>query len=75
MKNYDEDVYKRLWGELRLSNIMQKLVNYPFLMNLVVNRANNSPTLHATLSSMFDDVELRKQLSKPGFYLKLLAGK
>jgi menaquinone-9 beta-reductase len=69
---YDESVYKRLWPELNLSKKMQELVKYPWLFNLVVNRANNSKTLRETISCMFEDLDLRGRLKDPMFYLKVL---
>jgi len=72
LKAYDESVYKRLWPELSLSKKMQELVKYPWLFNLVVNRANNSKTLRETISCMFEDLDLRGRLKNPMFYLKVL---
>jgi geranylgeranyl reductase family protein len=69
---YDEAVYKRLWPELNLSRKMQQLVTSPFLFNLVVNKANRSPTLQETISCMFEDIDLRNRLRDPRFYLKVL---
>lgn len=71
---YDHLVYKRLWPELRLSRVLQSLLKYPFLFNLVVNRANANPTLKHAISCMFEDMELRNQLKNPWFYFKLLFG-
>jgi menaquinone-9 beta-reductase len=75
MSAYDEAVYKRLWNELKLSHMLQKLSSYPGLFNLVVNRANSSPTLRNTLISMFDNIDLRSQLRNPAFYARLLIGR
>jgi geranylgeranyl reductase family protein len=72
LKAYDESVYKRLWPELNLSKKMQELVKYPWLFNLVVNRANNSKSLRETISCMFEDLDLRGRLKDPMFYLKVL---
>jgi menaquinone-9 beta-reductase len=69
---YDDVLYKRLGDEFRISTIMQKLCNYPRLFNLVVNKAYKSESLRNTISSMFTDMDLRAQLSKPSFYLKIL---
>jgi menaquinone-9 beta-reductase len=72
MQGYDELVYKRMWSELNLSRRMQKLLGYPFLFNMVVNKANRSKLLSETISSMFDNIDLRNRLKSPGFYFKLL---
>jgi flavin-dependent dehydrogenase len=72
LQRYDAHVYKRLGRELQLSYKMQQLVNYPWLFNLVVNRALKSETLRSTISAMFEDIDLRSRLKKPGFYRDLL---
>jgi geranylgeranyl reductase family protein len=74
LKNYDRAVYNRLWQELRLSRVMQRLLNFPSLFNIVANRAVNNPTLAETLSAMFMDLDLRERLRQPSFYFKLLFG-
>ncbi len=75
LKRYDARVYQKLGSELWLSHTLQRLANFPALFNFVVNRARQSPTLSETISCMFDDLELRKELSKPSFYAKLLFGR
>lgn len=72
LQMYDESVYKRLWPELSLSKKMQELVKYPWLFNLVVNKAVRSKTLRETISCMFEDIDLRGRLKDPRFYLKVL---
>jgi len=71
---YDEKVYKRLGQELGLSYKMQRLARQPRLFNLVVNKALKNETLSRTISSMFDDMDLREELRKPSFYYKILFG-
>lgn len=72
MKQYDKELYKRLWGELLLSYRMQQLVNFPWLFNFVVNKANKNTVLRETISCMFEDLDMRARLKSPLFYLKLL---
>jgi menaquinone-9 beta-reductase len=72
MARYDEAVYHRLWSELKLSRRMQQLVNYPWLFNLVVRRANKNKALGELISCMFEDIALREKLKDPMFYAKLL---
>ena len=74
MQNYDRAVYHRLGQELRLSRVMQRLLNFPSLFNIIANRAVNNPTLAETLSMMFMDLDLRERLRKPSFYFKLFFG-
>ena len=74
LKGYDKAVYNRLGQELRLSRLMQRLLNFPSLFNIVANRAASNPTLAETLSMMFMDLDLRERLRQPGFYFRLLFG-
>lgn len=69
---YDKEVYGRLWEELKLGRRMQQLVKYPWLFNLVVNKARKNKVLSETISCMFEDIDLRERLKKPSFYFQLL---
>jgi len=69
---YDDVVYKRLGDEFKVSTALQRLCQYPWLFNFVVNKAYKSPSLRNTISCMFTDMDLREQLSKPSFYFKIL---
>jgi flavin-dependent dehydrogenase len=75
LKKYQERVYHRMGDELRLSRRMQQLVQYPWLFNLVVNKAIANPTLSEMISCMFEDLDMRDRLRKPEFYFKLLFNK
>lgn len=72
---YDDVVYKRLGDEFKISATLQRLSKYPWLFNFVVNKAYKSQSLRETISCMFTDMDLRGQLSKPSFYLKILFNK
>jgi flavin-dependent dehydrogenase len=72
MIQYDKKVYARLGKELNISTKMQQLINYPWLFNLVVNKAVKNKELGETISFMFDDLDLRKRLKDPRFYFRLL---
>jgi menaquinone-9 beta-reductase len=72
---YDEDVYRSLWSELKLSHTLQRLSNYSWLFNYVVSKAARNETLRDTITCMFDDLEMRDRLRSPKFYLKLLVNR
>jgi len=74
LKDYDAHVWKRLGKELGISTRLQQLADRPWLFNLVVNKAASNPVLADTISCMFNDLDMRERLKKPGFYLKLLFG-
>ena len=40
-----------------------------------MNKAAANPALADAISSMFNNLDMREQLKKPGFYLKLLLGR
>lgn len=71
-KGYDAAVYQRLGSELRLSYNLQRMLDYPFLFNMLVRKANKNKMLRETISCMFEDIDIRKRLKNPMFYLNLL---
>jgi geranylgeranyl reductase family protein len=72
---YDDVLFRRIGNELKLSYTMQKLVRFPWLFNMVVNKAQKSPALQSTLTAMFADLDIRAQLRKPSFYWKILTNR
>lgn len=72
MAAYDERVYRVLWPELSLSYKLQRLVKYPRLFNWVFKMGVKNKQLRDVISSMFYEVDLRKKLTRPSFYFKLL---
>ncbi|MDN5211187.1 geranylgeranyl reductase family protein [Fulvivirgaceae bacterium BMA12] len=74
MLNYDQLVYQKLGNELQLSTWLQRLLRFPWLFNLVVNKARKNEMLRETISTMFVDQDVKARLKNPLFYLKLLAG-
>ena len=75
LRAYDERVWKRLGKELAISTRLQQLADRAWLFDFVVDRANRNPALADTISSMFNDLDLRERLRKPGFYMDLLLGR
>jgi len=69
---YDDVFWKRMGDELKISTTMQQMSQHHWLFNFVINKAYKSPSLQRTISCMFTDMDLRKQLGKPSFYLKVL---
>ncbi len=73
--HYADILFKRIGSELKLSYKMLQLIRYPWLFNLVVNKANKSPSLRNTITSMFADLDMRALLRKPSFYWNILMNK
>jgi len=71
-KAYDNNIYKATWQELRVSASLQKLLKFPWLFNFVIKKANKNDSLQLLLTSMLNDVNIKKELLKPGFYFRLL---
>ena len=71
-KKYDTKIYQAMWKELRVSKSLQNLLKYPWLFNFLVKKANKNKSVQLLLTSMLDDVDLKKELIKPSFYVKLL---
>jgi len=72
MAAYDERVYRVLGPELNLSYKLQRLVKYPRLFNWLFKMGTKNKQLRDVISSMFYEVDLRKKLTRPSFYFKLL---
>jgi flavin-dependent dehydrogenase len=69
---YDTEVYRVMGPELSISHRLQKLVKYSWLFNLLVKISIRNKQVKELLSCMFYEVDLRKKLAKPSFYIKLL---
>lgn len=68
---YDKLIYSKMWNELRFGSALQKLARYPSIINFVVKKANNNKSVQTLISSMLNDMDLKKQLIKPSFYFRL----
>ena len=70
--HYDKKIYQAMWKELSVSKSLQNLLKYPWLFNFIVKKANKNKSIQLLLTSMLDDVDLKKELTKPSFYVRLL---
>ncbi|HEY5464171.1 MAG TPA: geranylgeranyl reductase family protein [Hanamia sp.] len=68
---YDKEIYNKMWKEFRLSHTLQKLFRYPSMINFVAKKANNNESVQMLLSSMLNDIDMKKELVRPSFYFKL----
>lgn len=74
LMEYDHAIEKRMGNDLRISAIIQKLARYPALFNFVVNKANKNENIRELFQGMYTQLEIKRKLTKPGFYLKILLG-
>lgn len=69
---YDKEIYRRMWKELKLSRGLQRLCQYPFIFNFIVRKANRNPEVQQWLVDSLANIDQKKMLVNPGFYYKLL---
>jgi geranylgeranyl reductase family protein len=72
LSKYDDEVYHVMGPELKVSHRLQQLIRYPWLVNVLFKTSSRNKRLQELLSCMFYEVDVRKKLSRPSFYLKLL---
>lgn len=75
MANYDTEVYRVMGKELQLSRRLQQLLRFPWLFNALLKAGSRNKQLRELLCSMLYEIDVRKKLSRPSFYLKLLLNK
>ncbi|MBD0375223.1 MAG: geranylgeranyl reductase family protein [Flavisolibacter sp.] len=69
---YDDALFRLIGDELKVSAMFQRICHYPWLFNLLATRVRRNPSLGKTVHRMLTDLDLRKQLQKPSFYIKFL---
>jgi len=70
----DQKIYAMMWNEAKVSGILQRIIQYPKMVNLLVNKANKNPAFKTLIESMLDNKDPKRELLKPGFLFKLLFG-
>lgn len=72
---YDVRIARVLRSELKLSYRLQQVIQLKWLTNIIFNFIVANPRMVETICQMYTDMELRKQLVNPLFWLKQLLGK
>lgn len=72
LQAYDKVIYHKLGPELKLSARLQKLVHRPWLFNYLLKLGMGNAQLRELMACMFYELDIRKKLIRPSFYLKLL---
>jgi flavin-dependent dehydrogenase len=72
MQQYDAAVKRVLGAEFKLSRRLQSLARNRSLFNWLMKKGSRSTRLQHLVSGMLYDVDLRKQLASPRFYISLL---
>lgn len=68
---YDKEIYHKMWNEFRFGHTLQKMFRHPRMINFVVKKANKNKSVQLLLSSMLNNLDLKKELIKPSFYFRL----
>jgi len=75
MDAYDVRIHRVLGQEMKLSYQMQRLLEFPLAIKMFSWQMKRNDTLRRLMIRMYSDLELRKQLVRPGFWLKVLSGR
>lgn len=70
-KQYDKEIYRKMWTELRISTYIQRMLRYPKTLSFLINKAADNRSMQVLLTSMLNDIDLKKELRKPSFYSSL----
>ena len=68
--SYDNEIYRRMWNELKISSSLQKLFNYPGLINYAVRKANRNEHFKNLISDSMQNIDLKKKLLRPYLFYK-----
>ncbi len=72
LQGYEREVMGALRDELQMSYLMQRIGRWRWLLDLVIRKAARSNELADTISCMFDQLDERRKLASPLFYLRVL---
>lgn len=72
---YDKRVERVLGSEMKLSYRMQELARYPWLLNIIARIILGNRKMLYVFSRMYTDFNIREQVVKPWFWLKMLFSK
>ncbi|MCI5081990.1 MAG: geranylgeranyl reductase family protein [Saprospiraceae bacterium] len=71
LQAYDVRVARVLGSEMRLSYRLQRMLMYPRIVNLIANIIASNKKIINVISGMYNDFDLREQLVKPIFWVKM----
>lgn len=75
LKAYDARVDRVLRAEMRLSYQLQRIMQIQWLTNMITGFIASNPKIIELLCRMYTDFDLRKQLVRPWFWLKMWLGR
>lgn len=71
LRAYDVRVARVLGKEMKLSYRLQKLLAFPYVVNFMARVVAGNQRMLKVLSRMYTDFDLRLQLAKPWFWVKM----
>ena len=71
MQAYDTRVQRVLGSEMKLSYRLQKMLRYPLIVNIIARIIASNQKILTVLAKMYTDFDLREQLAKPLFWIKM----
>ncbi|MCD4737304.1 MAG: NAD(P)/FAD-dependent oxidoreductase [Bacteroidales bacterium] len=72
LNQYDKELYNLIENELKISKKISRLIKGPFLINTFMKKAERNPWLKEVLAGSLGNLDTRKHLKNPLFYLKML---
>jgi menaquinone-9 beta-reductase len=75
LKDYDVRVDRVLRQEMRLSYQLQRIMQWEWLTNTITTFISNNPRIIEILCRMYTDFDLRKELVRPWFWVRMWLGR
>ncbi len=72
MRQYDARIRRVIGKEMHLSYRLQQMMSRAWLVNFLANIISGNKHFMEVISKMYTDLELRRRLVTPGFWLKLI---
>jgi len=67
---YDKEIYRRMWNELKLSHTMQRLFKHPRLINYGVSKANRNEYFKDIIADAMQNADVKKRFLRPYLFYK-----
>ncbi len=74
-KGYDLEIYRRMWGELKMSRRLLFIYRHVFLVNLIIRTARRNINFLRFMVDATSNFKTRNVFSNPAFYYRLLFNK
>ena len=75
LEQYSKMLYKSMGLEFKVSHLIQKMCQYPFILDFVIKRARQSKRIQNFLNDVMENLLKNQKMSSPLFWLKLISSK